>query len=72
MAKKKKEIVFAPKATKISTYIFHNTRFGIDLFVNCLGADGAKEQFDQCEFDKRGDWKIMMEIGEQPIGDKHE
>ena len=41
-------------------------QFVIDVFINARGADDAMEKFDQCEFGKRANWKIMVELTQQP------
>ena len=50
-----------------SVYVFHNQVTGIDLFVNCDGADNVYNIFDSCGFSPRSHWKIMVEIGSQPM-----
>ncbi len=67
MAKKKK--LFKPKyrnALDNSVYVFHNSIFNIDLFINALTAEDAMEQFDRCQFENRNQWKILVELGQQP------
>jgi hypothetical protein len=39
--KKQKVLTFKPKAEHTSVYVFHNKKYGTNLFVNALGADGA-------------------------------
>ena len=66
MTKKKK---YKPKyrnALDNSVYVFHNQRFNIDLFINALTAEDAMEQFDRCQFENRKQWKILVELGQQP------
>ena len=49
-------------------FIFHNARFGIDLFVNAVGAKDAMQKFDDCQFETKDNWKIMMELPSKPSG----
>ena len=51
--KKSKIVNITPEATHNSVYIFHNTEFNINLFVNACGASEAEEIFDACNFEKR-------------------
>ena len=66
--KKSKIVNIAPEATHNSVYIFHNTEFNINLFVNACGASEAEEIFDACNFEKRSQWKIFLELANQPTG----
>ena len=66
--KKSKIVNIAPEATHNSVYIFHNTEFNINLFVNACGADEAMEIFDACGFLERSQWKIFLELANQPAG----
>jgi len=67
MTKTNKKIInIAPKAEHDSVYVFHNILFNFDVFINARGADDAMEKFDQCEFGKRVNWKIMVELTQQP------
>ena len=43
-----------------------NQIFNIDLFINALTAEDAMEQFDRCQFENRNQWKILVELGQQP------
>ena len=47
-------------------YVLHNTKTGIDLFLNAPDADSASTMFDLCNFKKRADWKILVELSHQP------
>lgn len=47
-------------------YMFHNTVLNIQLFVNCQDGDEAAAVFDSCGFARRSDWKIFLELGQQP------
>ena len=49
-----------------NVYMFHNTVFNINLFINAHDADQAMEKFDLCCFNHRENWKILMELGCQP------
>ena len=49
-----------------NVYVFHNTKTGIDLFMNAPDADSASTMFDLCDFQKRADWKILVELTHQP------
>ena len=47
-------------------YVFHNTLFNFNLFVNATSADAAMEKFDQCCMAHREHWKIFVELKYQP------
>lgn len=49
-----------------AVYVFHNQVFNFDMFINALNADDAMAKFDQCGMANRDQWKIMVEIGQQP------
>lgn len=49
-----------------TVYMFHNTVLNTMLFTNASSADQAAEIFDSCGFVRRGDWKIFLEMGQQP------
>ena len=49
-----------------SVYVFHNQLFNFDMFINAVNADEAMVKFDQCAMANREQWKIMVEIGQQP------
>ena len=66
LMKKQKVLTFKPKAEYTSVYVFHNKKYGTNLFVNALGADGAYQAFDECEFTNRSEWIIMLELENQP------
>lgn len=51
---------------KGTVYMFHNTVLNIMLFVNCKDGDEASMVFDSCGFARRSDWKIFLELGQQP------
>jgi hypothetical protein len=70
MTKKRKLSTSNPLTNNV--FIFHNARFGIDLFVNAIGAKDAMQKFDDCQFETRDNWKIMMELPNQPSGGSNE
>ena len=49
-----------------NVYCFHNTRTGVDLFMNAQTATEASCKFDTCNFKNRTHWKIMVELTHQP------
>ena len=49
-----------------TVYIFHNIKHDIFMYVNCEGAEDAMQQFDICDFKNRQEWKIYLEMGDQP------
>ena len=51
---------------KNSVYMFHNTLFDFNMFINASNADEAMERFDQCGMAHREYWKIMVELSHQP------
>ena len=57
-----------PEATRRSIYVFHNTEIDVNLYVNAYGADQAKAIFDACGFFDRPQWRIFLQLGEQPVG----
>ena len=57
---------------KGTVYMFHNTVLNIMLFVNCKDGDEAAAVFDSCGFARRSDWKIFLELGQQPTDDPGE
>ena len=50
-----------------SVYVFHNTLFDFNMFINAANADEAMERFDQCGMAHRKYWKIMVELSHQPF-----
>jgi hypothetical protein len=77
MKKNKKITTFKPEIDTDTlengnVYMFHNTKFNINLFVNANGFDQAMDKFDLCCFGIRSDWKIFMECGKQPMENKNE
>jgi len=47
-------------------YVFHNTLFNFNLFINAKNANDAMEKFDQCCMAHRKHWKVFVELKEQP------
>ena len=47
-------------------YVFHNTLFNFNLFINAEDANEAMEKFDQCCMAHREHWKVFVELKEQP------
>ena len=66
--KKKKEI---QEAGGNMVYIFHNSKFGMDLFMNAQTAADAMEKFDRCAFENRNEWRISVELPNQPSEGPH-
>ena len=54
------------RESKGTVYVFHNIVLNINLFVNCKDGDEAAAVFDSCGFARRSDWKIFLELGQQP------
>ena len=54
-----------------SVYVFHNQLFNFDMSINATSADEAMEKFDQCGFAHRDQWKVMVELSEQPSEGPH-
>ena len=55
-----------------SVYLFYNTKFDIHLYANADGFDQAMMKFDMCELPHRDNWKIFVQCGHQPTGEKNE
>ena len=72
MTKKKKEVQEIQEAGGNMVYIFHNSKFGMDLFMNAQTAANAMEQFDRCAFENRNEWRISVELPNQPSGGSNE
>ena len=49
-----------------SVYVFNNVLFNFNMYINADNADEACEKFDMCGFAHRDQWKIMVELGQQP------
>ena len=62
MKKKKKEEYVEDQRV----YVFHNTLFNFNLFINAEDANEAMEKFDQCCMAHREHWKVFVELKEQP------
>lgn len=54
-----------------SIYMFHNQKYEISLFVYADGYEQAMMKFDLCGFPNRDEWKIFIQCGNQPTGDKN-
>jgi len=65
----KKEDLMEPIGNRV--YVFHNTLFNFNLFINAEDADEAMEKFDMCGMMHREQWKIFIELKEQPTESKH-
>ena len=73
--KKNGDVLYEPKVDTDTlengnVYLFHNTSFNINLYVNANGADQAMQKFDMCCFGHRNDWKIFLELTQQPAKGK--
>ncbi len=69
MTKKNKKLIQKHpyyKHASDSIYIFYNTVFDFNMFINASSSDEAIKKFDQCGFIYREHWKIMLEINYQP------
>ena len=55
-----------------TVYMFHNIRHNTMLFVNAEDGEEAAAIFDSCGFARRSDWKIFLELGQQPTDDPGE
>ena len=53
-----------------NVYMFYNTLFNINIFINANGFDQAMEKFDLCNFKHRDQWKVFLQCGKQPVGSK--
>ena len=49
-----------------TVYMFHNIVLNTMLFINAKDAEEASAIFDSCGFARRSDWKIFLEMGQQP------
>ena len=56
----------ADRDNKGTVYMFHNIKFNTMLFLNAKSGDEAADVFDSCGFARRSDWKIFLELGQQP------
>jgi len=65
--KKQKVVNIAPEAEHQCTYVFHNKKYGINLFIDAWGADEIYAKFDECRFSNREEWIIMLELANQPL-----
>ena len=62
MKNKKKEV------EENRVYVFHNVLFNFNMFINAENAEEAMHRFDQCGMAHREQWKIFIELTEQPSG----
>ena len=53
-----------------NVYMFYNTLFYINIFINANGFDQAMEKFDLCNFKNRDQWKVFTQCGKQPSRSK--
>ena len=51
---------------ELHVYMFQNIKHNISLYVLALIVNHACELFDKCDFPKRTDWNIFVELGSQP------
>ena len=47
-------------------YVFNNVLFNFNMYINAESADEACSIFDSCGFAHRDQWKIMVELKQQP------
>ena len=66
--KKKKQI----EVDENRVYVFHNVLFNYNMFINAEHADEAYDRFDQCGMAHREQWKIMVELTQQPLDGPNE
>ena len=45
--------------------------FNFSMYINASTANEAMKKFDQCEFGKRANWRVMVELAEQPSEGPH-
>ena len=67
MTKKKKaaqDAYYEEESNKV--YVFNNVMFNFSMYINASTANEAMEKFDQCGFAHRDQWKVMVELSEQP------
>ena len=75
MSKRKENIIKLQPKINTDTldngnvYMFYNSLFNINLFVNANGMDQAMEKFDLCCFNHRENWRIFLECANQPSGE---
>ena len=53
-------------------YVFHNVLFNFNMFINAENANEAYDRFDQCGMAHREQWKIMVELTQQPLDGPNE
>jgi len=49
-----------------STYMFHNKKFQIQLFVQACGFDDAATKFELCGFENISEWEVYLKTRYQP------
>ena len=67
MTKKKKaaqDAYYEEESNRV--YVFNNVMFNFSMYINASTANEAMEKFDQCGFAHRDQWKIMVELKQQP------
>ena len=69
MTKKKKaaqDAYYEEESNRV--YVFNNVMFNFNMYINAENANEAYDRFDQCGMAHREQWKIMVELSEQPSG----
>jgi hypothetical protein len=69
MTKNKKtsqDVYYEEESNRV--YVFNNVMFNFNMYINANTANEAMEVFDRCGFAHRNQWKIMVELSEQPSG----
>jgi len=72
MTKKKKasqDAYYEKESNRV--YVFNNVMFNFNMYINANTANEAMEKFDQCGFAHRDQWKVMVELSEQPSEGPH-
>jgi len=72
MTKKKKasqDAYYEEESNRV--YVFNNVMFNFNMYINANTANEAMEKFDQCGFAHRDQWKVMVELSEQPSEGPH-
>ena len=64
--KKFKNTSKANTGKESNVYIYYNIKTKDMLFTDAWDLDEACDKFDACEFSKRKEWKIFLEVGCQP------
>ena len=50
----------------VSTYMFHNKKFQISLFVQACGFQDAATKFELCGFENVSEWEVYLRTAYQP------